>query len=247
MYGMPLDASVHGYEIDQLISYVHILMLALFVGWGAFYFFVLLRFRESKHPKADHQGVQSHFAKYVEITVALVEAILLVGFSIPIYTRVANKIPAEKDAVVIRVIAEQFNWNFQYPGPDGKLGRIDPQLADAAMNPLGLDKSDPDAQDDIVTLTEMHIPIGKPVIVHITSRDVIHSFGLPNFRVKQDAIPGMEVPTWFEAKVAGQYDIACSQLCGDLHYTMRGQITVDTPDQYQQWLATQSPAVNDLL
>lgn len=247
MLGLPFDASVDGHDIDGLIAYLHILMIALFVGWGAFYLYVLVRFRKSRQPRADYHGVQTHASTYLELTVALIEAILLVGFSIPIYGRVVTRLPAERDAVVVRVVAQQFNWNFQYPGADGKFGRTDPKLVDVAMNPMGIDKADPNAQDDFFTITEMHVPNDKPVIVHVTSRDVIHSFGAPNFRVKQDAIPGMEVSTWFTPKIPGAYDIACSQLCGDLHYSMRGQITVDEPAKYQEWLATQTPAVADLI
>jgi cytochrome c oxidase subunit 2 len=247
MYGLPFDASVHGHEVDKLIAYVHVLMLVLFVGWGAFYVYILARFNNKTNPKADYHGAKTHASTYLELTVALIEVILLVGFSIPIYARVANQIPAEQDSVVVRAIAQQFNWNFQYPGADGKFGKIDSKLVDVAMNPMGIDKNDPSAQDDFFTITEMHVPTGTPVIVRVTSRDVIHSFGAPNFRVKLDAVPGVEVPTWFTAKIPGSYDIACSQLCGDLHYSMRGQITVDTPESYQTWLSSQTPAVMDIL
>jgi cytochrome c oxidase subunit 2 len=248
MFGLlPLDASAHGQNIDQLIVYVHILMLVLFVGWGAFYIFVLMRFRQSKSPKADYEGVKSHASSYLEVTVALIEVVLLIGFSIPIYSKYVGTKPVDSEALHIRVIGQQFNWNFHYAGADGKFGKTDPKLIDAAFNPMGLDKNDPNAQDDIFTISEMHVPADKPIIVSITSRDVIHSFGVPNLRVKQDAVPGLEIPVWFEAKIPGRYDIACSQLCGDLHYSMIGFVNVDSPEKYQEWIASQTPAVMDML
>lgn len=245
MLGLPQDVSVHGATIDSLIGYVHILMLVLFIGWGAFYIYVLMRFRQGKNPKADYHGAKTHASSYLEGTIALVEAVLLVGFSIPIYARVVAALPNEKDAVVVRVVAQQFMWNFQYTGADGKFGKIDLKQVDPVSNPNGLDTNDPNAKDDFFSAVEMHVPANKPVIVRITSRDVIHSFGVPNLRIKQDAIPGMDVPQWFEATTPGQYDIACSQLCGDGHYSMKGTLVVDTPDAYTQWASGQTPeAVN---
>ncbi len=238
---LPVDASVHGHDIDRLIGWMHILMLILFVGWGSFYTYTLVRFRAKKNPKADYAGVKSHASTYLEGAVALCEVVLLIVFSIPLYSRAVQGLPQEADAVVVRVIAEQFAWQIQYPGPDGQFGKTDPKLVDVQTNPLGLDKNDPHALDDFFTTNQLYIPTGKPVIVRITSKDVIHSFGLPNFRVKQDAIPGMEVSTWFEAKDEGTYNIACSQLCGGSHYRMRGFVQSQSPTQFNAWLAEQKP------
>lgn len=254
MFGLPHDASTGGFEIDNLIYYIHILMLALFIGWGAFYLYILVRFRQSRNPKADYDGVKTHASSYLELTVAVIEAVLLIGFSIPIYARVAAKIPSEDESVLVRVIAQQFNWNFQYAGVDGKLGKISPDKIDYNTgNTLGLDKSDPAALDDVIIESPcledtgecplpMYIPAEQPVIVRLTSKDVIHSFGIPNLRVKQDAIPGMEIPVWFVAKETGKFSIACSQLCGDLHYSMKGLVNVVSKDEFTKWLGEQTPA-----
>ena len=193
---MPIDGSAHGPQIDDMVSVVHWLMLLLFVGWGIYFVYVLIRFRKSKHPTADPEGTRSHFSKYVEIGVAIFEAILIIGFSIPIWSNIVNAFPAEKDAVVIRVVAEQFAWNIHYPGPDGKFGRTDIYLV-SADNPLGLDRNDPDAKDDIATINQMNLPVGKPVIMYLTSKDVIHCLNLPLYRVKHDVIPGQRIPLWF--------------------------------------------------
>jgi len=194
--GLPPVASAHGGEVDHLIGYMHWLMLILFLGWGAFYIFVLIRFRRSRNPKASYTGVKSHFSSYLEATVAVIEVVLLVGISIPLWSKRVNAFPAEKDALVIRVVAEQFAWNIHYPGPDGKFGKASITLVDQ-NNPLGLDRNDPDAKDDITTLNQLYLPVNKPVIIHLSSKDVIHSFNLPTMRVKQDAIPGMDIPVWF--------------------------------------------------
>lgn len=194
--GLPPVASAHGTEIDHLIGYMHWLMLILFVGWGVFYIFVLVRFRRSRNPKANYTGVKSHFSSYLEATVAIIEVVLLVGISIPLWSKRVNAFPAEKDALVIRVVAEQFAWNIHYPGPDGKFGKASINLVDQ-NNPLGLDRNDPDAKDDIATINQLVLPVNKPVIIHLSSKDVIHSFNLPTMRVKQDAIPGMDIPVWF--------------------------------------------------
>jgi len=195
--GLPIDASAQGPSIDNLLVMVHWLMFILFVGWLTYFLFALLRFRKSKHPKADYQGVKSHFSSYVEVGVALTEVILLVGFAFPIWATRVNKIPDEKDATVVKIVAEQFAWNVHYPGPDGIFGRSDINLV-SADNPLGLDRTDPYAKDDITTINQLNLPVNKPIIIELSSKDVIHSLNLPLFRVKQDAIPGQMVKVWFQ-------------------------------------------------
>lgn len=198
LLGLPIDASAHGYSIDQIIVITHWLMLVLFLGWGSFFIYSLIRFRKRRNPQADYVGVKSHKSSYIEVAVALFEGFLLVGFAIPVWSGVWTNYPDPKDAVVIHVIAEQFAWNIHYPGPDEKFGRRDIGLV-TAENPIGLDRNDQDAKDDLATINIMHVPIGKQILVYLTSKDVIHSFGLPLLRVKQDAIPGQSIPITFEA------------------------------------------------
>lgn len=198
LLGLPIDASAHGYHVDQIIVVTHWLMLALFVGWGTFFLYSLVRFRKQANPKADYIGVKTHASSYIEVAIALFEGVLLVGFAIPVWSGVWTNYPAEKDATVIHVVAEQFAWNVHYPGKDGKFGRRDVNLI-TSDNPLGLDRSDPDAKDDITTINQLHVPINKPVLVYLTTKDVIHGFGIPLLRVKQDAIPGQSIPVTFTA------------------------------------------------
>lgn len=237
---LPPVATEHGHQVDRLLLYVHLLMAALFVGWGAFYLYSLYRFRARKQPKADYAGVRSHASSYLEIAVAGIEAVLLIGFAIPIWARgaTAGNFPPEKDATVVRVIGRQFNWLARYPGADGKFGAADPKFV-TAQNPLGMDPDDPQAKDDVVAEgSEIAVPLGKPVIAYVGSLDVIHSFAVKPLRVTQDAIPGLSIPVWFTPTHAGTYQITCAQLCGNGHFSMRGLFKVLEPAEYTAWLAS---------
>jgi cytochrome c oxidase subunit 2 len=246
--GLPALATAHGGQIDNLIGWVHIFMLILFVGWGGFFVYTLMRFRRSRQPVASYSGMTSHFTSYVEVGVLVVELVLLFGFSVPLWAARVDRIPSEKDALVVNVTAEQFAWNVRYAGPDGIFGKTDITKIDVQDNPLGLDRSDPAAKDDVVTLNQLYLPANKPVIVKVRSKDVIHSFNVPEFRVKQDAVPGLTIPIWFVPNVTTaemrtrtgnpefQYEIACAQLCGLGHYRMRAFVTVLAPEEFQKWL-----------
>jgi cytochrome c oxidase subunit 2 len=255
--GLPALASAHGGQIDTLTGGMHVFMLILFVGWGGFFAYTLVRFRRSRHPVANYAGVKSHKSNYLEIGVAVVEGILLFGFSIPIWAARVDRIPPEHEALVVQVTAEQFAWNIRYAGPDGVFGRTDIKLIDLQSNPLGLDRSDPAAKDDITTLNQLYLPVNKPIIVKLRSKDVIHSFNVPEFRVKQDANPGFTIPVWFVPDVTTaemrtrtgnpefQYEIACAQLCGLGHYRMRGFVTVQSAEEFQQWMEAEGAKLKE--
>ncbi len=236
LLGMPIEASAHAGEIDHMIVLVHWLMVALFVGWGVYYVYVLFRFRSGANPTASYEGAHGKASKWVEIAVVLVEAVLLVVYAIPAWANRVNDFPSEDEAVVVRVTGKQFEWDIRYPGPDGRFGRTDIHLV-SADNPLGLDRTDPDAKDDITTINQLNLPVNRPALIHLTSMDVIHSFGLFEMRVKQDAIPGLDIPVWFIPNRIGQYDITCSQLCGLGHYRMRGFVNIQTAEDFQNFLA----------
>jgi cytochrome c oxidase subunit 2 len=211
MLGLPVQASTHAGEIDQMISLVHWLMFILFVGWGIFFAYVLFRFRKSANPRASYTGAKGKLSKGIEVGIVVIEMILLIFYAIPAWARRVSAFPSENEAVVVRVIGEQFAWNVHYHGPDGRFGRTRPELV-TADNPIGLDRSDPDAKDDVTTINQLNLPVDRPVLVHLMSKDVIHSFGLYEMRVKQDAIPGMSMPVWFIPNRVGEYEITCSQL-----------------------------------
>jgi cytochrome c oxidase subunit 2 len=235
LIGLPPNASEHGYQIDHIIEFSHWFMGALFVGWSVFFIYVLLRFRKGRHPVADHEGVKSGISTHLEFAVVLIEAVLLVGFAIPLWAKRVNQFPENKDAILVHAIGQQFNWNFHLPGPDGQFGRRDIALV-SNSNPLGLDPSDPAGKDDIVVLGELHVPVGRPVIIELSSKDVIHNFCLPHMRIAQDAIPGQIIPMWFKPIKTGSYEVVCGQLCGLGHYSMKGMLVVDNPADYQAWL-----------
>ena len=247
---MPANAAAHGVEIDRLLVLVHWLMALLFVGWTIYFVIVLLKFRAGKSPQANYNGVQNHTSTYLEVGIVVVEVILLVGFAIPAWARWVTPHDPEGGALEVRVIAEQFAWNVHYPGPDGVFGMQNVDLVDST-NPVGLDReSDPYAKDDVTAINQLHLPVDRPVTVYLSSKDVIHSFFLPNLRVKQDAIPGMEIPVHFkairttpEAATAPKclaektcWEIGCAQLCGLGHYRMRGFYQVHSQESFDTWM-----------
>jgi len=257
LLGLPELASAHGGDLDRLTLYLHMLMGVLFTGWAIYFVVALFKFRASANPVANPDGVQSHASSYIEVAVVVAEAILLLGFSVPLWAARVDQFPPEKDATRVRVVGQQFAWNIHYPGPDGLFGKTDVKLVDAQANPLGLDRKDPAAADDFTTVNQLHLPVNKPVIVYLSSLDVIHSFGLQEMRVKQDAIPGIVTPLWFTPVVTSDdmkkrkgddkwsYEISCAQLCGLGHYRMRGYVSIDTPEQYAAWTAEQAKAAKD--
>jgi len=258
LMGLPALAATHGATIDDLIGWIHVFMLILFVGWGGFFLWAIVRFRQSRNPVADYRGVTSKNSTYGEIGVAVVEAILLIGFAIPLWAARIEGIPPENEALTVNLTPEQFAWNARYAGPDGVFGRTDIKLIDLQSNPLGVDRSDPAAKDDITTVNQVYLPVNKPIIVNLRSKDVIHSFNVPEFRVKQDAIPGLTIPIWFIPNVTTaemrektgnpnfQYEIACAQLCGLGHYRMRGFVTVLSAEEFQKWMDDEEAKLKEL-
>lgn len=242
LLGLPELASQHGGEVDKLIIYVHYLMAILFVGWAAFFLYCLFRFRKGKHPKADYHGFRGHASTWLEIAVAAIEAVLLLGFAVPLWAKVVDKFPDDKDSTVIRVTAQQFAWNSHYPGKDGVFGRQEVSLV-GPTNKFGYVQDDPAYKDDIIPpINDIAVPVNKPVVIKLTSLDVIHSFKLYNMRVNQDAIPGLMIPIHFTPTKTGRFQITCAQLCGNSHYAMRGFFTVLSPEEYEAWLASKPKA-----
>ncbi|HVS01788.1 MAG TPA: hypothetical protein VMT16_03385 [Thermoanaerobaculia bacterium] len=258
LLGLPELASAHGGEIDQMIVWVHLLMALMFVGWGVLFVYMLLRFRRKRHPVASYTGVRTRASSYTEWSVVVAEAVLLAGFSIPLWSERVDDFPPEDESVIVRVSGEQFAWNVHYAGSDGVFGRTSPALVDPASNPVGLDRSDPAAADDVTTVNQLHLPVDRPAIIHLSSKDVIHSFMLNELRVKQDAIPGLDIPLWFVPTVTTaemrrrlgdeqfNYEIACAQLCGIGHYRMRGFLTVHPQQEFDAWLAAESTAATEV-
>ncbi len=248
---LPPQASAHAHEIDFVIRLEHWGILALFVFFFSYLVYVLLRFRSGANPAASYTGMRSYWSVYVVLAIALAEGVLLVAYEMPAWIERTQNLPSTSEAVVVRVVAEQFSWNVHYPGADGRFGRTDISLV-AAENPLGLDRRDEAARDDITAINQLTVPVNRPVLIQLTSKDVIHSFGLNEMRVKQDAIPGSVTPVWFVPTVTTaemrsrlgrsdfEYEIGCAQLCGLGHYRMRGFLNVRTEAEYEAYLAEEA-------
>ena len=263
--GFPVNASEHGLIIDHMNGWIHWLMLILFIGWGIFFLLTLYKFGIKKdNVRADYEGVKNHYSTYAEYAIILFEVFLLIAFAIPVWAMVKTDVPeVGGDTIEIRVVAQQFAWNIHYPGADGKFGKTSINLVDEESNPIGLDRDSVNGADDIVKLNQLHIPVDKDIMIYLSSKDVIHSFSLPEMRVKQDAIPGMTIPVYFKAtltsddflkKIEGTkrskldqkgYEISCAQLCGNSHYRMKGYMTVETMDEYEAWLKKEAEYIQE--
>ncbi len=238
---LPPDVSVHGADIDFMIIAIHWFMLILFVGWGGFIAYCLVRFRQRPDHVAVYQPIEARWNRWLEVGVAVAEAAVLVVFAMPVWAKIKNDLPQQGDTLVVRVVAEQFKWLFHYPGKDGKFGRTAAEFY-ADDNPAGLDFDDDDGVDDI-TVRGFHFPVDRPVIARLTAKDVIHSFKIPVMRITQDAVPGMEIAIWFQAKETGRFQLGCAQLCGLGHYEMKADLVIESQQDFQKWLDEEHTAL----
>ena len=218
-YGLPRDASVDGFRIDELIHFTVGAITVIFVIVAAALIWSFV------HHRRDRPALYSHgTGRSIAVVVGSV-ALILLGVDGYLFAHTLRdmhehfwnfrRAESTEGAVRVQVNAHQWSWDIRYPGADGKFG----------------------TPDDIVATDELRIPTGVPIIVQLASTDVIHSMYLPNFRVKQDAVPGTITRLTFQAKVPGEYEIACAQHCGPNHYKMRGVLTVLAPDAFRAWLA----------
>ena len=232
---MPQVASVHGIDIDRVFLITLTISGTLFILLQG-----ILAYLAFSYGKARDEQPKYWVRPKLEKRFALVAGIIIFGVDMTLFALGDSNWfkawgPSPPDTPVVEVMAEQFAWNFRYAGPDSVFGKTDPALI-SSTNPFGLDRTDPAAKDDILSINQLHLPEGKPIRLRIRSHDVIHSFFLPSQRIKQDAVPGMQIEVWFVPTLAGQYDIACSQLCGLGHYRMKAQLTVEPQDTFETWL-----------
>jgi cytochrome c oxidase subunit 2 len=218
--GLPRDASVDGHNIDFLINVTHVFNIILFVIMCAWMGIACV-----KH-NSHHEAQYDHGNSKRSVTIALsLSAIIFAVVDGNLFVNTMRYLNAafwdfhtplsDPNTVKVEVNAHQWAWDFRYAGPDGKFG----------------------TDDDIVTWNELHVPKDRPVYLQLQSTDVIHSFYLPNFRTKQDVVPGMTNFLWFQAKDAGEFDIGCAQHCGTHHYKMKGHLTVTEEGDFKQWMA----------
>lgn len=238
--GLPSRASVGAKHIDDLMVYVHYLMVVLFIGWILYFGYALWRFNAKRNAKANYAGSKSSLPKYTEIAIVFIEAWLLIFVAIPLWGKNVQKFPEAKDATVIQVQAQQYSWNARYPGLDGVFGQQEMKLI-SLDNVFGVDPKDEKGKDDVVVLNEIHVEVDKPVLIYLSSKDVIHSLKLVSMRVTQDAIPGLRIPMTFTPTKVGRFQIECAQLCGGGHAAMAGGfIIVDSKDDFAKWMKSKS-------
>ena len=220
--GRPIDVSLDGHRSDWLFDVTTISVTVLFVIMVAIILIATTMHRDKPGREAhyDHGIGRSHLLLTAAISSVIffgVDGVLLASSFTSLHEGFW-KFPASNQAVDIEVEAQQWGWNIRYPGPDGKFN----------------------TPDDVIRFNEMAIPVNKPVLVKLKSKDVIHSFYLPNFRTKQDAVPGQITKLWFEAVQTGSFEIGCAQHCGVNHYKMKGQLNVLSPEEFQVWLGQAS-------
>ncbi len=216
MRWLPENVSTFGDEIDALFYFIYYLTGAVFILVTVLMvlFLILYRHREGR------RAVYSHGNTALEIAWTVIPAIILLVLSFMSVATWANvKIKAPPTDFRLQVVGKQFNWEIIYPGRDGKFG----------------------TKDDFKIDNEIHVPVNKVVHINLTARDVIHSFFLPNLRLKQDAVPGRDILVWFEATKVGKYELPCAELCGFGHSGMVGWLYVDTPEDYEKWAKENFP------
>lgn len=231
---MPEAVGSYAGEIDWLMNLLHIVMVGIFVVWGVYFVYCLVAYRARDGVRATYHQTGEKASFVPDGLILAFEMWLILAFGIPIWAAVKQQTPPPEESLVVNLVAQQFAWNFQYAGPDGKFGRREVSLISAA-NPMGLDENDPNAKDDIVTINNLNVPVDKPFILNMTSKDVIHDFQVANFRNKQDIVPGLQTQLWFKPDKTGKFEIGCAQLCGLGHTQMIGNVFVQTAEEFAEW------------
>ena len=235
---LPPLASEHGAGIDRMLNYTLATTGAFFVVGHIVLGYFVWRFGGQK--RVSHRLASARTERRWTLVVVIVMAFVAEGgvmvLGLPVWGKLYGATPP--DAVMVELTGEQFAWNVRYPGKDGKFGRTNPKLI-IDENPLGIDKNDPAAADDSFGLGRMVVPVNRPVHIRLRSKDTLHSFFLPNLRLKQDAVPGMTLDFWLRPTKLGEFEIACSQLCGFGHFGMRGLFQVVTQQEFDKWLSEQ--------
>jgi cytochrome c oxidase subunit 2 len=214
-------ASTYASDIDDLILLIAVLVGFWFVLCELIFFSFIVRFRAKEGRRADYiTGEEKELKRWITIPHLLVlvcDVFIIIG-AVRVWYNVKQVLPPAEQTV--RVIGQQWAWSFVHPGPDGKL----------------------DTPDDIATVDELHIQTGTVYHYKLEARDVLHSFSVPVFRLKQDAVPGRIITGWFEATKTGAFDIQCAEICGIGHGVMAGRIVIETAEQHIAWMKERSPA-----
>ena len=238
----PAPAASHGAAIDRQFNLTLWIVAIAFAGAQVALAFVVWRYRGTAGSRAVHNDGNVRFELIcLGVTAFVFVALAVLGQSVWAGLRIAA---APEGALEVEVIAQQFVWNFRYPGSDGKFGDTNPALYDDENNsptarpgPAGIDSKDPAGKDDLVSVGVLAVPLGRPVKLIIKSKDVTHSFFVPELRIKQDAVPGLKIALNFTPTRAGRFEIACAELCGLSHHRMRGFLEIREAAEFEKWLA----------
>jgi len=245
VYSLPV-ASEHGKSTDNLFWVTMAVTGIVFIITQILLFYFSYRYRYKAKAKALYFPENNRLEMIWTVVPAVVLSLLIFS-GLKIWNKVTADPPEE--AEIVEIMGYQFAWKTRYPGKDGQLGKYDFRLVDA-VNEFGIDFRDKAAFDDF-TPREIHIPKGKPVLLKIRARDVLHSVFAPHFRLKMDAVPGMPTSFWFipskstaEMRVETgnpdfNYEIACAEVCGRGHFSMRMLVVVDEPEDYEKWKSEQ--------
>jgi cytochrome c oxidase subunit 2 len=233
----PPPISQHGIAYDAQFMRTLIVVGIIFVLAQFILGYAIMKFRND-----GGRAGYSHGNNKLETVWTSATALLFLGLVV-MGTRIWAGVhfdEAPADSIVVEVTAKQFAWSFRYAGPDGKFGHTDLKLVnDSSGNPLGIDDKDPAGKDDIVSAS-LKVPVGKNIKLMMRSRDVIHNFFVRELRIKQDIVPGMEIPLHFQADTIGIYEVPCSELCGLGHFQMRTTMQVMSESDYEQWKQQQA-------
>ncbi|MFZ6044610.1 c-type cytochrome [Pseudomonas sp. CR3202] len=222
-------------SIDTTLFITLVITGVFFIAIVGFMVVAIIRFRHRPGSRAAYEPE----SRRLEWWLIVVTSLGIIGMLAPGLVVYSDFVQVPKDAYPLEVVAQQWQWAFRFPGQDGQLGRSDVKWVNAG-NPLGLDPEDPAGQDDVlITNNEVRLPQDRPVKVLLRSKDVLHNFYIPQIRGKMDMVPGMVSHFWFTPTVAGKYEILCAEFCGVGHFNMRGNLVVESPDRFEQWLAAQ--------
>lgn len=231
LFWAPKNATTGGHEIDAILHFIFWLTAAAFVLTQVVFVYYLIRYRRRPFQKAHYV----HGNNRLELVWTIIPTAIFLGlvfYSNAVWERLHRDPPP--DALPVNISSFQFGWDIRYPGPDGQLGKVNPALI-SNENKFGVDPDDPAGRDDFTT-NELVIPANRAVHIYLNSRDVIHSFYVPAFRLYQDAVPGRTISwVWFTVERPGAFEIACSQLCGSGHYNMKAPIRVLPEEEYAKW------------
>jgi len=223
--------------IDTTVDITFLVTGIVFVLTNLFLAYAVIRYRHKKG--SGQKAAYDPENKKLEYWLTGITAVGVVAMLAPGLVVWARFVTVPEDAMLVEVVAQQWHWSYRYPGDDGLFGAVDPKLI-APDNPFGLDPRDPNGQDDVLVANpQMHVPLDRPIKTVLRSKDVLHDYAVPQFRVKMDIVPGTVTYLWFTPTRVGEFEILCEELCGLAHHTMRGKVVVDEQEDFDTWLAAQ--------